>query len=229
MVYKSLTPHRFLPPSPPHTPQLCPVPRKSHGLINLTLLRSHTCCTSLRRPTSPECSSVRCSMVCRLAQAPIQTYLVSRSIVLGIVAVLFFQCMIVLLSSTYRRRRGARWGLVAFATTSFLFVTINTMIGNFYIQSDSYVDNRDFPGTDELPPGPLGYQYLTFTSPVAVVANFMFFLNNWLADGLLVSSEPDSTFGAPHVCQSCSSIVAIFSTTGNSGSLPSHASCTSLL
>ena len=65
-------------PPPPHTPQPCPVLRKSHGLITPPLLGYHTRCTSLRRQTSPESSSARCSTVCRLTCTPIQTYLVSR-------------------------------------------------------------------------------------------------------------------------------------------------------
>ena len=114
-----------------------------------------------------------------------------RSIVLGVVVILFVQCMKVLLSSAYRTGRGPRWGLVAYTATSFSIVTIFTAI-NSDLQSISYIDNREYPGSDVLPPGPLGYQYLIYSAPISIAANMMFLLNNWLADGLLVSLRLDS-------------------------------------
>ena len=98
--------------------------------------------------------------------------------------------MRVLLSSTYRARGRTRWGLVAYTTISFSFVTIFTAI-NIDLQSLSYIDNREFPGNDQLPPGPLGYQFLVYSAPLSIAANTMFLLNNWLADGLLVSFLSD--------------------------------------
>lgn len=103
----------------------------------------------------------------------------------GVVIVLFFQCLTALFSSAYRTRQGVRWGLVAYTMTTFSFVTIFTAM-NLDIQSVSYIDNRDFPGNDELPPGPLGYQYLVYSKAISIVPNLMFLLNNWLADGLLL-------------------------------------------
>ena len=94
--------------------------------------------------------------------------------------------MSVLLSSTYRTRKAVRWGLVAYTMASFAFVTIFTAL-NLDVQSISYIDNREFPGNDELPPGPLGYQYLIYSKAISVAPNLMFLMNNWLADGLLVS------------------------------------------
>ena len=99
----------------------------------------------------------------------------------------------VLLSPAYRARKGVRWGLVAYTAVSFSFVTIFTAL-NLDVQSISYIDNREFPGSDTLPPGPLGYQYLIYSKSISVVANLMFLLNNWLADGLLVSSASSSVF-----------------------------------
>ena len=56
------------------------------------------------------------------------------------------------------------------------------------IQSISFIDNREFPGVgDTIPPGPLGYQLFIYSKPITIVPNLMFLLNNWLADGLLVS------------------------------------------
>lgn len=103
----------------------------------------------------------------------------------GIVIVLFFQCMGALLDPVNRNREGIRWGLVAYTATSFSLVTIFTAM-NLDVQSISYIDNRDFPGNDALPPGPLGYQTLIYSKAISVVPNLMFLLNNWLADGLLV-------------------------------------------
>ena len=136
--------------------------------------------------------------------------------------------MSVLLSSAYRTRRGARWGLVAYTAISFSFVTIFTA-ANLDIQSISYIDNREFPGTDQQPPGPLGYQYLIYSAPLSIVGNLMFVLNNWLADGLLASSAYYSIFGPPITNNFCSSIVATFFTPGDSGSSPSQLWCTSPL
>lgn len=115
----------------------------------------------------------------------------ARSIILGIVIVLFFQCMSVLLSSAYRTRNGVRWGLVSYTMATFSFVTIFTTL-SLDIQSISYVDNREFPGNDALPPGPLGYQYLIYSKAISITPNLMFLLNNWLADALLVSLYPQA-------------------------------------
>ena len=68
----------------------------------------------------------------------------------------------------------------------FLCVTIHTAI-NLNIVTASYVNNREFTGTDELRPGPLGYQNLAFYETTGVISTVMFLLNNWLADGLLVN------------------------------------------
>ena len=76
---------------------------------------------------------------------------------------------------------------MAYTAISFSFVTIFTA-ANLNIQSISYIDNREFPGTDQQPPGPPGYQYLIYSAPLSIVGNLMFVLNNWLADGLLASS-----------------------------------------
>jgi uncharacterized membrane protein YgcG len=103
----------------------------------------------------------------------------------GIVIVLFFQCMGALFNPTHRNGEGVRWGLVAYTAVMFSFVTIFTAM-NLDIQSISYIDNREFPGNDELPPGPLGYETLIYSKAISVVPNLMFLMNNWLADGLLL-------------------------------------------
>ena len=57
------------------------------------------------------------------------------------------------------------------------------------VQSISYIDNREYPSNRTIHPGPLGYQMGALDgSPMNVVPTVMFFLNLWLADGLLVNS-----------------------------------------
>ena len=55
-----------------------------------------------------------------------------------------------------------------------------------------WIDNRNFPGTDELPPGPVGYDTTLNLDTGAVIFDVMFPSNQWLADGLLVSLASDS-------------------------------------
>ena len=107
--------------------------------------------------------------------------------ILGIVIVLFFHCLSALLSRVHRRREGTKWGLVAYTMVMFAFVTVFTAM-NLNVQSDSYIDNREYPGDgDTLPPGPIGYQALIYSDALTIIPNLMFLLNNWMADGLLVS------------------------------------------
>lgn len=80
-----------------------------------------------------------------------------------------------------------KWGLVAYTTVAFSFVTILTAM-DLDIQSVSYIDHRGFPGVDGLSPGPHGYLDLINSNAINVVPNSMFFLNSWLTEGLLVSS-----------------------------------------
>jgi hypothetical protein len=109
-----------------------------------------------------------------------------HSVSLGVVIVLVFQCMGALFNPVNRAMEGIRWGLVAYTVAMFSIVT--TLIAmNLDIQSISYVDNRAFPGSDVAPPGPFGYQFTLYSKPFSIIPNFLFPLNNWLADGLLVS------------------------------------------
>ena len=56
------------------------------------------------------------------------------------------------------------------------------------VQLISYIDRREFPGIEGgVPPGPLGYQPLIRSGVLTIIPDLMFFLNGWLADGLLVS------------------------------------------
>jgi len=84
-----------------------------------------------------------------------------------------------------RAIEGIRWGLVAYTAAMFSIITILVAM-NLNILSVSYIDNRAFPGNDGIPPGPFGYQLLLYSKPISIVPNFMFLLNSWLADALLL-------------------------------------------
>ena len=118
---------------------------------------------------------------------------------LGVVIVLFFNCMGALVNPVNHRGQGIKWGLVFYTVVMFAFVTVYTAM-NLNLQSISYIDNREFPGVgDVLPPGPLGYQWFMYSNALTIVPNLMFLLNNWMADGLLVGSLFDATFAWPDI------------------------------
>ena len=110
---------------------------------------------------------------------------------LGIVVALFFQCIATLLNPTNPIRKGIRWAFVTHTISLFLLVTIPFGI-DFDYSSTEYINNREFPGNSEFPPGPLGYSYVLDTDATTMVYNLMFPLNQWLGDGLLVG--PNSNF-----------------------------------
>jgi hypothetical protein len=134
--------------------------------------------------------------------------LLIRSVVLGIVISLFFRCMGALLNPIDSTRREIKWGLVAYTSAMFSFVTIFTAI-NLHLQSISYIDNREFSGGKLLPPGPLGYQLSIYSEAINVAPYIMLFLNQWLADGLLVRYSPDVTARVSNICRSPSSTVVM--------------------
>jgi len=78
-----------------------------------------------------------------------------------------------------------RWALVAHTAALFLFLTIPLAIAFDYLSTE-YVNNREFPGDDEFPPGPMGYDALLALKATTTVFYAMFPLNQWLADGLLL-------------------------------------------
>ena len=117
--------------------------------------------------------------------------------ILGIIVVLFFQCMVALFGPAQRRRGSIRWGLVSYTMLMFSVETVLTGI-QLHIQSISFIDNREYPGVEGVhPPGPLGYQEFIRPEALSIVSNLMFYLNNWLADGLLVGSLFDVASGRP--------------------------------
>ena len=129
---------------------------------------------------------------------------------LGIVVALFFQCTATLLSRTNPMKNGIRWALVAHTVILFLFLAIPLGIDLDYL-SVEYIDNREFPDNDELPPGPLGYDFLLSLKATTTVFNVMFPLSQWLADGLLVSPMLNlvaSVYNASRASGSCIAVIS---------------------
>ena len=166
------------------------------GPIILTLRTSRTFSTLTRRSFSLELSSVRFSMV-RVGHPPphLSTRAHSvRSVILGIIVTLFFQCMAALFKPIHLRGDGVKWGLVLYTVAMFSFVTVFTAM-NLILQSDSYIDRREFWSAQGSGPGPYPYGPLEYQSNVScpmafgVIPGLMFLFNYWLADGLLVSSS----------------------------------------
>jgi hypothetical protein len=174
----------------------------------LMLQPSHTGCILRRRQLLLELCWAQYPMV-RLSMCHLTVFMLSTlSVILGIVVVLFFQCMEALLNPVNRAGSGIKWGLVAYTMAMFSFVTVYTAM-SLDIQSISYIDNRGFSDDAVGGPGPLGYQTLIFSEAINIVPNTMFLLNNWLADGLLVGSVSNSVARVSDVCDTFSSIAAI--------------------
>lgn len=147
----------------------------------------------------------------------------SFNLILGIVIVLFIQCMEALLNPVNRPRGGIKWPLVVHTVAMFTFVNIYNAM-SFDLQSISSIDDRGYPGQkNAIPPGPIGYQELLSSNVDNVVPNIMFLLNSWLADGLLVSSIFKASPKHHNVTLSFSSTVAILFMPRTTGRLSSHA------
>ena len=132
---------------------------------------------------------------------PAHTFIYLRSLrfILGVVIMVFFQCMVALLNPVYRRGEGIKWWLVSHIVAMFSFVTVHTTI-NLLILSNSFIDNcKDIPLTTISFSGPLHYQWDIRDTALGLILNIMFNLNNWLADALLVSSLFDATPTCPGV------------------------------
>ena len=111
----------------------------------------------------------------------------------------FFQCIAALFNPVYRRGEPIKWGLVSYTVVMFSLVSAGTAM-RLSVQSSSYIDNREFPGTESgLLPGPIGYQGLIVPDAINLAQNIIFALNNWLADGLLVSFLLGTSFTCPGV------------------------------
>ena len=110
---------------------------------------------------------------------------------------LFFQSVAALLNPVHRRGERIKRGLVSHTTLIFSVVTIltATTLNNRSLIS---IDNRKYTSVGGVAPtGPVGYQLFIDSSPLSLTADVMFFLNAWLADGLLVSLPFDVMIHPP--------------------------------
>ena len=81
----------------------------------------------------------------------------------------------------------------------FSLATIYTAMLTLDSLSVSYIDRREYPT------GPWGYQYYDGSKAIVVAPEFLTLLNQWLADGLLVSAGANSVkqvfnIGHPSSC-----------------------------
>jgi hypothetical protein len=92
----------------------------------------------------------------------------------------------VLLGPISRTKKGIGRGLVLQTVAMFTFITIYNAL-QLVVQSFSYINNREFPGNHNYPPGPLAFWFPGFESTSLIVTAAILPLNQFLADGLLVS------------------------------------------
>ena len=106
-------------------------------------------------------------------------------IFLGIVVALFFECMRVLLSPSNTIKRSVKWALIVHTLALFLVLTVAFGIDASHLFL-GFIGNRQSPGNDYFPPGPLGYDDLLGFTAATTVFDATWPLNQWLDDGLLV-------------------------------------------
>lgn len=83
-------------------------------------------------------------------------------------------------------RTRIKWWLVAHVVAMFSIVTVFNVASLSFLPI-CYIDGREFPGDGDLtPPGPFGCLY-SANGAFAIVPLVTALLNQWLADGLLVS------------------------------------------
>jgi hypothetical protein len=81
-----------------------------------------------------------------------------------------------------RTTGGIKWPLVGHTAAMFSLATIYTAMLTLDSLSVSYIDRREYST------GPWGYQYYDGSKAIVVAPEFLTLLNQWLADGLLVSA-----------------------------------------
>lgn len=110
--------------------------------------------------------------------------------------------MSALLDPSNRRTTTAKWGLVIHTAVMFIVVMICSALAMDQ-QRISYIDKREFPGVDSvLPPGPLGYHLTLRSDAISFTPYLLFFLNQCLADGFLVSPVKCSVAQVFNICHS---------------------------
>ena len=178
-----------LPPSIPFPPEIlrpsC-IPEPCLALRGVNHLGGY----SSSRPLSPEISSARLSTVRARHPHPRVRLSIFIRFILGIVVVLFFQCMATLFNPTYRRGEGINWGLLSYTMVMFALATGFTAT-NLTVVFISLFETGFAQG------GVLGSQMLAgppILRALRITPSLMFLSISWLADGLLVSSLFDAGF-----------------------------------
>ena len=87
-----------------------------------------------------------------------------------------------------------KWGLVVHTVAMFSNITIPAVM-RLNLQYVCYIEYPGFPGDAVSPAGPLGCQILGIINLHRAYFRSMFPLNQWLADGFLVGSVPNSRLG----------------------------------
>ena len=93
--------------------------------------------------------------------------------------------MAALFNPIYRRGEPIKWGILSYTVVMFSLVTVETTM-RLRGQSIAYIDNRESPSILGVP-----FKYQgprSDTHALRVILYIIYSLNNWLADGLLVSS-----------------------------------------
>ena len=144
-----------------------------------------------------------------LIHRPMHVHFSCSTRLLGIVVVLFFRCLGVLLGPVNPTvQKGISWTLAAHALATFSLFTIS-MVVTLNNLSVIYINDREFLGNDEYPPGPTGYYLVLVADAIDIVVAAAFPLNQWLADGLLVRSILNSVAWVFNVGRPCSCVVVI--------------------
>ena len=118
-------------------------------------------------------------------------------------------------------RKGKKWGLVVHTVALFLVTTTSVAL-SLYTLAVSYINDREFPGGDGIPPGPFGYPDLPKFTVINAVAFAAIQVNQWLVDGLLVSFMLNSATKTFNFSCFSSYIVATLFTAITTGPLPSR-------
>ena len=144
--------------------------------------------TCFLRKYSPDILSAPYFTVCRPIGLPISAHLIYSTTILGIAVALFFRCMNALLNPVTSKKRAIKWVFVFHTTAMFSIVTALTAIKAYILFSNysGYLKFRPLLGNTT---GPIRYLRIDEDS---AAFNILFTLNQWLADGLLVSSISES-------------------------------------
>ena len=100
-----------------------------------------------------------------------------------------------LLNPVCGTKKAIKWGLVAQTFVMFSFLTIANLI-NDDLLSVEFVNNREFSEAGRLL-GPFNYAFFVDEEAEGTVAGFLPLINQWLANGLLVSPASNPVAHVP--------------------------------